>query len=71
MGRLPVWLLERTLPDPYGLVLQMDADGEIHHSLHDPTGGTAFITSAIPHEGALYLGSIQADGVYRYDLESE
>lgn len=71
MGRLPEWLLMKTVPDPYGLVLQMDADGRIHHSLHDPTGGTAFITSATPYEGALYLGSILADGVYRYDLNAE
>lgn len=71
MGRLPEWLIFRLSAARYGLVLQMDADGEIHHSFHDPTGGTAGITSATPHEGALYLGRVYGDGVYRYDLETE
>lgn len=74
MGRIPEWLLESSLVnsiDPYGLVLQMDADGEIHHSLHDPDGGTAGITSATPHQRALYLGRVYGDGVYRYDREAE
>jgi sugar lactone lactonase YvrE len=71
VGRLPEWVLASVSPDAYGLVLEMDADGEITGSMHDPTGGVHYVTSATPREGALYLGTLVGDGVYRYDLGEE
>jgi len=68
LGRLPESVLGAVSPDPYGLVLQMDADGEILDSLHDPSGAVHYVTSATEHEGALYLGTLVGDGVVRYDL---
>lgn len=67
-GRLPASLRERVSGDPYGLVLRLDGEGEVVESLHDPTGEVHFVTSATPHEGALYLGSLQDDAVRRYVL---
>jgi hypothetical protein len=52
-------------------VLQVDAEGAIQDSLHDPTGGVHYVTSATPREGSLYLGTLVEDGVYRYDLGEE
>lgn len=68
-GKLPAALRGRVSGEPYGLVLRLDGDGEVVESLHDPTGGVHFVTSATPHEGALYLGSLQDDAVRRYVLE--
>jgi sugar lactone lactonase YvrE len=69
LGRLPQSVLGQVSGDPYGLVLRMDADGEVVESLHDPTGNVFGITSATPHEGALYLGTLFGEHVVRYPLE--
>lgn len=71
VGRLPEWVMAAVSPDAYGLVLEVGGDGEIRDSLHDPTGGVHYVTSATPHEGSLYLGTLVGDGVYRYDLDGE
>lgn len=68
MGRLPRSVMARVTPDPYGLVLRMAADGELLDSHHDPTGTVHYVTSATQREGALYLGTLVGDGVYRYDV---
>jgi hypothetical protein len=50
-------------------VLQLDADGDIVHSLQDPDGVVFGVTSATPHDGSLSLGSLFGDRVVRSDLE--
>ena len=51
--------------DPYGLVLRLDEGGGIVDSLHDPGGRVFGVTSATPHDGALYLGSLFGQRVTR------
>lgn len=47
-------------PKPYGLVLALDEKGSIVKSYHDPSGERLRdITSAVEHEGHLYLGSLR------------
>lgn len=68
LGKLPKSIAEKVSGDPYGLVLRLDEDGEIIDSLHDPEGDVFGVTSATPHEGALYLGSLFGYRVTRYDV---
>jgi len=47
-------------PDRYGLVVAMDENGTLLSSLHDPSGDhLRMVTSALPHDGKLYLGSLE------------
>jgi hypothetical protein len=69
LGKLRKSAMQRIEGDPYGLVLQLRSDGEIIDSLHDPDGVVFGITSATPHDGALYLGSLFGERVTRYELE--
>jgi sugar lactone lactonase YvrE len=56
-------------PEPYGLVLLIDEQGEILQSLHEPTGKhLKEITSAVEHDGYLYLGSLHNDRIGKYKL---
>lgn len=70
LGKLPPSALGLIEADPYGLVLRVTGDGEILESLHDPDGegGTFGVTSATPHEGSLYLGSLFGERVARCPL---
>lgn len=56
-------------PDPYGLVVAIDGQGQVLESLQDP-GGQAFreITAAHEQNGHLYLGSLSNDRIGRYKL---
>jgi len=46
-------------PEPYGLVLELDSDGEIIRSLHDPGGQhVSVITSVHEEAGQLYFGTL-------------
>ena len=56
-------------PEPYGLVVALDEDGDFIESLHD-TSGEHFspVTSVEEHQGYLYLGSLTADRIARYKL---
>jgi len=57
LAKLPGFLWPK--PKPYGLVLEMDETGRILRSLHDPGGRRVRgVTSAAPHGGGLYLGSL-------------
>jgi sugar lactone lactonase YvrE len=69
LGKLPKSVLESISGEPYGLVLRLDADGDVVESLHDPEGDVFGVTSATPHEGALYLGSLFGSRVTRYRLD--
>lgn len=62
----PLW----PAPAPYGFVVKLDESGQIVTSLQDP-GGERFreITSPREHAGKLYLGSLSAKRVGRYQLE--
>lgn len=56
VAKLPRQLWQN--PPAYGIVLELDAQGSIVRSLHDPTGkhfGT--VTSAIEQDGMLWLGT--------------
>ncbi len=63
MVRLP----ERLQPQPvrYGLVLQLDDDGEVIRSLHGPSGSFSHLTAAEEHHGFLYLGSLVETAIGR------
>ncbi len=51
-------------PDRYGLVVAMDENGTLTSSLHDPAGDhLRMVTSALPHDGKLYLGSLENDRI--------
>jgi len=70
MARTPraVW----PKPEPYGLVLALDEDGNIIRSLHDPNGRhLKEITSVEEHEGYLYLGSLHNDRIGRFALSAD
>ncbi|RLC09174.1 MAG: SMP-30/gluconolactonase/LRE family protein, partial [Deltaproteobacteria bacterium] len=54
---------------PYGLVLELDEQGNIIQSLHDPTGNhLGGITSAQEYGDYLYLGSLHNDRIGKYKL---
>ncbi len=65
--RLPSFLQPR--PEPYGLVVELDEDGEILRSFHDP-GGEVFsgVTSAKERDGALYFGTLEQEWLGRMEL---
>ena len=53
----------------YGLVLQLDEQGEVVRSLHDPDGRLYNLSAAVEHEGDLYLGTLFGDSIGRYPLD--
>ncbi|MCB1193351.1 MAG: SMP-30/gluconolactonase/LRE family protein [Leptospiraceae bacterium] len=56
-------------PKPYGLVISFDERGKILQSLQDPSGKhLKEITSAIEHNGYLYLGSLHGNRIGKYKL---
>lgn len=67
--RLPKSLIPKSKPVKYGLVVELDKNGRIINSLHDPSGEQAFmLTSATEYKGHLYLGSIEGADVKIVDL---
>jgi sugar lactone lactonase YvrE len=52
----------------YGLVIQLDERGEVVRSLHDPGGRLYNLSTAVPHAGHLYLGTLFGDSIGRYQL---
>ncbi|MFD1514214.1 SMP-30/gluconolactonase/LRE family protein [Halomarina rubra] len=67
LGKLPDSATEIDI-EPYGLVVRFDEDGNVVESLHDPDGDVFGVTSATPHDGALYLGTLFGSDVKRYPL---
>ncbi|MBA57245.1 MAG: gluconolactonase [Pseudomonadales bacterium] len=54
----------RPQPQPYGLILELDEQGNILRSLHDPEGDNfPIITSVQESHGKLYLGSLTSSGI--------
>jgi len=60
LRRVMSMLPDRLQPQPsrYGLVVEIDASGQLLRALHDPAGRIAMITGAREHGGTLYLGSL-------------
>lgn len=55
---------------PYGLVIQVDENGQIIRSLHDTSAKhLRMITSAKPVDGYLYLGSLENDRIGKLKLD--
>lgn len=53
-------------PEPYGLAVEIDEDGEIVQSLHDPGGAVVHeVTSVHEAPGALYFGHLSRDRIDR------
>ena len=64
-------LPRRLWPGParYGCVVALNSQGHILESYQDPTGSQVFhVTSAEEHDGALYLGTLQAPRIARLPL---
>jgi sugar lactone lactonase YvrE len=67
LARLPRFAWPR--PKPYGLVLEVDEEGRILRSLHDPGGRRVpQITTAREHDGFLYLGTLDGSWVGKLKL---
>lgn len=67
MAKLPESL--RVKPQKYGFVLELDENGEVLRSLHDPLGEHySFITSAQERNGRLYLGSLTENSIASLSL---
>lgn len=51
-------------PAPYGLIIELNEDGKVIRSLHDPEGDNfPFITSVQEANGNLYLGTLNGKGI--------
>ncbi len=67
LAKLPLAFWPR--PERYGLVLEVDEEGRILRSFHDPGGKRVFqITTAREHEGQLYLGNLDQSWIGRLPL---
>jgi sugar lactone lactonase YvrE len=66
-SKLPRALWPR--PEPYAFVIKLSGDGEILQSFQDPSGKhLREVTSAVEHDGYLYLGSLHNDRIGKYKL---
>jgi sugar lactone lactonase YvrE len=52
----------------YGLVVRLDESGEVMRSLHDPGGRPYNLSTAVPHGGHLYLGTLFGYSIGRHRL---
>jgi sugar lactone lactonase YvrE len=67
LAKLPLVLWPR--PARYGLVLEVDEDGRILRSFHDPGGRRVHqVTTAREYSGQLYLGNLEQDWIGRLPL---
>lgn len=70
MAKLPSAFLPQ--PAEYGLVIELDGDGNILRSLHDPGGvKISNVTSAKESEGTLWLGNLLKDYAAKVSLKEE
>ena len=54
-----------------GFIIQLNSEGEIVESLHDPSGKSlSGITNVVERDGKLYIGTLEGDAVGVYDRES-
>ena len=55
----------------YALIIQLNSEGEIVESLHDPSGKSlSGITNVVERDGKLYIGTLEGDAIGVYDRES-
>ena len=55
------------VPKPYGLILQINAQGEILQSLHDQAAvAIGEVTSVQPEDDGLYLGTLHMDRIGKW-----
>ncbi len=67
LAKLPSFMWPR--PEPIGLVLALDEQGQIVESLQDPGGRVVKeVTSVHEHAGALYFGTLRGDRIGKYTL---
>ncbi|XP_064486172.1 uncharacterized protein LOC135398717 [Ornithodoros turicata] len=52
------WVVYETLPK-YGLIVEVNKNGEVVQSLHSPSGKISLISEVLEHDGYLYLGSFR------------
>lgn len=65
--RLPEWIKPK--PQPYAFVLAYDREGRLVRNMQDPTGRAfRYVTNAVVHQDALYLGSLELPAVGRLPL---
>ena len=65
----PTWT--RLSAASYGFIIQLNSEGEIVESLHDPSGKSlSGITNVVERDGKLYIGTLEGDAVGVYDRES-
>ena len=72
IAKIPVGVLRKvpTLKrNRYGLVLILSSNGNIKHSLHDPTGNIFAVSSARAYRGYLYIGTLFGRDVARYPYQ--
>lgn len=70
MAKLPRVFLPA--PAEYGFILELDANGNILRSLHDPGGEQiSNVTSVHEEDGTLYLGNLVKDYVGRLSLKPD
>jgi sugar lactone lactonase YvrE len=69
VARLPDAI--KPMPKRYGLVVGLAPDGAVLHSLHDPSGRWAMLTSAVPIGDALVLGSLHGHAIGRVPLPAD
>lgn len=56
-------------PEPYGLAIEIDEDGTILRSLHDPSGAQVQqVTAVHERDGTLYLGHLHRDRITKLAL---
>lgn len=68
MAKLPSFLWPK--PAPYGLVVEVDDQGKILRSLHDPGGmHVSNITSVHEKDGWLYFGTLTNDYAAKWKME--
>ena len=64
----PKWT--RLSGSSYGLIIQLNSEGEIVESLHDPSGKSlSGITNVVERDGKLYIGTLEGDAIGVYDRE--
>jgi sugar lactone lactonase YvrE len=64
----PTWT--RLSGASYGFIIQLNSEGEIVESLHDPSGKSlSGITNVIERDGKLYIGTLEGDAIGVYDRE--
>ncbi len=69
--RMPEAVYRGVEPDPFGMVLGYDLEGNVSHNYQDTTGGFYYITSVSEFNGSLWLGSLKMEGIGKYELNNE